>query len=206
MAETIDVRHRSSGSDASGDNLNSNSGWSRIFAVLLAVGVFALAFGTTRVAAYTLTGYTWAGGVNPLAVCVSNSYGANTTAWNDAKATWDATSTPLYVTSNCSYYQVLLTDTYCSSCSWDGATAASTSGSYYTSVTAYINHYQASGYNSFARESVASHEFGHALGLDHVSMSPQIMVGFTCGQWSRFCYYTVWGPQSDDVAGVNYLY
>ncbi|WP_081505061.1 matrixin family metalloprotease [Paenibacillus senegalensis] len=49
------------------------------------------------------------------------------------------------------------------------------------------------------KQGVFAHEIGHALGLDHVNDTKQVMSTALTGR-------EVYLPGSDDIAGANYLY
>lgn len=52
-------------------------------------------------------------------------------------------------------------------------------------------------------KAIAVHEFGHTLGLAHVTSNKQIMFHCAACVYNTYGYYT---PQSDDKAGMNSIY
>lgn len=70
----------------------------------------------------------------------------------------------------------------------------------YTSSILDLNFYNMDSRIDSYNKSTISHEIGHALGLDHVDSTNQIM--HTYGNPTR----TVTTPQWDDIAGVVFLY
>lgn len=61
------------------------------------------------------------------------------------------------------------------------------------------NNYYMDSMSTNERQGVYAHEIGHALGLDHVKDTAQVMCTWADGR-------AVYLPGSDDVAGANYLY
>lgn len=61
------------------------------------------------------------------------------------------------------------------------------------------NEYYMDSMTSNERQGVYAHEIGHALGLDHVTNTSQVMCTWADGR-------QVYLPGNDDVAGANYLY
>ena len=56
--------------------------------------------------------------------------------------------------------------------------------------------------NTLKRKSVAAHEIGHLLGLNHVNIRA-LMYDNTSG---RYDSYNISTPQQDDINGVNAIY
>jgi hypothetical protein len=103
-----------------------------------------------------------------------------------------------------------LLDVNYSGVSWGGLTDHNPNNfSAYSAGWSYLNYYYTGGYDSdpndyhLASDSIASHELGHMLGLLHEEDFCTIMNGATI---DRFFYCTIWGPQSDDINGVNAIY
>lgn len=134
------------------------------------------------------------------------AWSIDTTSWDDSLTNWYNTSTPFNYYSAC-LGEITLQDEDNSGDSWDGLTTyTSVSGSTIEGAAVALNGWYTNSYTSEERDSVSGHELGHALGLADLVGGAEVMNGQTCGSNSRFCYYTVWGPQSDDVNGVNALY
>lgn len=81
---------------------------------------------------------------------------------------------------------------------WDGQ-ATPCSGSTRTGVAIQLNRYYTDGYTTEKKIGVAVHEFGHALGLAHVSSTSAVMYGNTPGRVPT-------SPAADDKNGMNALY
>ncbi len=104
-------------------------------------------------------------------------------------------------------YNIRLFDLNQGAINIDGSTGYYCSSGYFTSVTqSSFNTYYTDNYSADGRKQVMVHEVGHALGIGHTGTS-------TCsGQpimyLSSARYFTCnhVNPQTDDIAGINYIY
>jgi predicted Zn-dependent protease len=160
-----------------------------------------------RSKAYEVYGGSWSS-IAPVYVCNSATYPGHSGAWASALSGWYNTSTPFYYSSTCSGNTIGLLDVSYSGVSWDGAVTHSPNRtSTYSAAWGYLNYYYTEDYYeqgwSYAVIGLASHELGHILGLAHEDDLCAIMNAATA---DRFLYCTIWGPQADDVNGINFIY
>ena len=95
--------------------------------------------------------------------------------------------------------------------SWDGLTISWYTGTVLYEADTCLNSNYCDGYSSYARRSVICHEFGHALGMaDNYLIEQYIAImnpyTFGGGGYSRYGYYGIYSPQTDDANGIEYLY
>ena len=134
-------------------------------------------------------------------------FSKDTTAlFNGANAWSSSAAYVIFYTSNVP--NIYAGDTNNSSVGWDGLTTYSSyTGSngvkYFNNGTIVtLNYHYTQNYSANEAQSVAVHEFGHALGLAH-SSTCVIMNGST---YTRYVTCGVYIPQYDDDNGVNALY
>lgn len=180
------------------------------FGVFLAAAAAAITIAVMPAKSYTLSGYYWPGGISGLSVCQSTIWSVDSDAWTNALSGWYNTSTPFWYSYSCGAgSQMFISDTYDSGVMWDGMTHIDQhSGNQLIHTQSYLNNYYTDPMNNiYEEQSVASHEIGHILGLSDQS-GARVMNGVTCGTGGngRFCYYTIWGPVTDDVDGINAIY
>ena len=116
-----------------------------------------------------------------------------------AKNAWNAAPTPVYIAGSGNNIQA--SGAYYGNTGWDGITYYSCPNAavFVSPVNVYENDYYTNSYSARDAESVTTHEFGHALGLNHSY----------CG---TLMYYGTGGgcrpntPQGDDVNGINHIY
>ncbi len=185
--------------------------------IIVSVGLTALLFGLTipQASAYTLEGPRWPGQPTPPLCCASVTYrnwASDTSVWTaggDGATAWNSSPAPVLfstaVIADINYYEA--ND---SSVSWDGLTTyyyytGGDGKKYFSSpASVQVNFYYTKNYVRAKTQSVSAHEFGHALGLGHMSTCT-LMNGYTSIRYSSSCGY-IDIPQTDDVNGIKVLY
>ena len=162
-------------------------------------------FWTVRLTnAYSLTGSAWVlSKVDDLTYKLSGSSSINS-VWNDAIYNWNQQSiVPNFDAKVTSGHDVEFKEIWDPDTDNDGYAFWSHDSSrqiYY--AYAWINSAYTQKYSSLKARSVASHEIGHILGLDHTSVC-SLMESKTSDRYDRCGVYT---PQADDLRGINNLY
>ena len=120
---------------------------------------------------------------------------------------WDATDVN-FTSGTAGNYNIYCTETENPNVSWEGITEYSNSmGSIISPAIIQLNSAKSTTWNdNGALQSVAIHEFGHALGLDHVKNARVIMNPYTWGENSRYGDFGITTIQADDINGANLLY
>jgi predicted Zn-dependent protease len=168
-----------------------------VAAASLIAGSQALSVG--HASAYALNGCKFFFANEPYAN-VANS--AHAPAANNAANDWtNLTDINLSNTGNLNVL-VLRTNNF-GNTGYDGITTvppcSGVNGVWTSVVNVYANTFYTAGYTYTGKKNVYEHEIGHALGLAHVTACNQIMYS------AAWCNGII-GPQSDDIAGANFLY
>lgn len=135
-----------------------------------------------------------------------NNTGSQTARWTTAAGNWNS-ATNFKFTAGASTTFVA-NDVNDSTVSWDGITYTTwtTSTGIITDNKCYLNtnYTSQSRYTQDIVNGIATHEFGHAIGLDHSTSNASVMFPYT---------FTVEGdaarpnvPGSDDIAAINSIY
>lgn len=148
-----------------------------------------------------MRGDKWAAITN-LTFCVSSGYGNHYWRWLDGLYYWDQTSTGFGYTTTCAANVVSLLDANYSAVEWDGLAQITVIGTTTVNAWAYLNYFYTQTYDTNATISVAAHELGHVLGLNHEVGA--VLMNVTTGD--RYYTLGVFLPQQDDVNGINAMY
>lgn len=167
----------------------------RLCALLLAGVMIMLPVIKTQAAVYG--GYRWEDSAIKYNY-IGWMFHSGATSWSGLDATFVNAST---------YYGV---DCYIVSepeATWDGKTKIGQNMTHIVSAIVTINSASSMTWNdNEALKSVASHEFGHVLGLNDVSQECAIMNSATWGEKSRYGTYKLTSPTQDEKNTINSIY
>lgn len=166
------------------------------FILVAAIVLAVLPVGAAQ--AYTTWGCRWSS--SSISVNI-NTVSAYSTAYNTAKSTWsNKTDVYIYSSSSSPWNAV---SAYYGNTGWDGQdtyTCNLLNRRQYN--TTYLNRTTLDSYPAAKKAVVAMHEFGHGIGLGHVSSQWDLM--YSCAA----CAYDngVRTLSSDDISGANARY
>jgi matrixin len=183
--------------------------------VMMIIAAFALGFVGTSVLsrpvlAYNNSGnlpckFSYSGGSNLLQVPYRNDpflppTGAYLTAFNSARSNWNGTATPVLFSSAPSGTHSFMAYAMGTDGPYGHATWACTwTAGIRIASTAELNTSRLSFQGPTVKQSVASHELGHFIGIRHSTVTPAVMND----NRNRLTVYTA---QVDDICGVNHRY
>lgn len=185
---------------------------------LLAIGVSALLVTTALVLvpgtgdsanAYSLTGCRFSSATIPYSSPTPPTSYPATASRSDWTVNTDVAS---FATSSATI-RIAFAYGYYGATGWSGLTqyysCAGTGGIHNNTVYLYINRTATDPYVPNARQSVISHEIGHAIGLGHVGSSTGICLPATLmNPYDSFRYFTcgIYQTRADDRNAANSLY
>ena len=161
----------------------------------------------TSAGAYTFTGCKYdSGSISPIQYRFYSVTSTYVTAFQNAQAKWDQTSSPGYFGENSTSLdpEIPVQDGEYSGSFWaQVAWNCDSDGTYSGNEVSYLRFdtWDMRGLSASQREKVAMHELGHAYGLGHVTSSYCRVMEPGTDKFS--CNYL---PDSDAVNGVNALY
>ena len=164
--------------------------------------------------AYVLYGFKWPGQPAPGVCCAHISYAKtsgqylwDSQGWDDGVSAWNA-SPALVIFNQAGSANLTLAEANYSNVSWDGLSNINAMGTSISYATSWLNAFYTQPYNATRSQvqSIAAHELGHDLGLDHNSVGCQLMLRYTSDRWKVWGGCKVNTPQQDDINGVNSLY
>jgi hypothetical protein len=156
--------------------LQGRTRWLSMMLATITVSVVGL-IGTGPASAYNLEGgYKWNGGPAPGNCCayIHVSYWSGMAAidsqgWTNGIGAWNASPAPVILDQHAGNLAVHdLTDPNTSN---DGYTNWWETDGHFTSTLSYLNYYYTNGYAQWQVQAVATHELGHAIGLDPMPLS-----------------------------------
>lgn len=129
------------------------------------------------------------------------------TAWEHSIADWNYTPTKIYFSGD--GYGITTYNDNEGNTGYDGISRRTcNSNNTFRDVTSNLNSYYTNNYSAQKRESVSTHELGHAVSLGHEngtnSPCPVAIMYFATGL--RFDTCGEFRPHPDDITGINSIY
>jgi len=154
---------------------------------------------------HNFNGYYWQQGISQLFFYVDSAMSSESeAAWRAAADLWD--DAPY---SETGFTEVYTTPTYVNcvysnneELPWSGRTTFDVTNNIINRVYVYINEYQTDEYITAKQYSVATHEYGHVLGMNHY-LGPFLM---DPSDHVRYDNYGIYYPTVSDVDEVNLYY
>lgn len=164
----------------------------------------ALLGASHMVNAYVHTGSSWDNSKVRSIHAFKDGNATTNSIWSSAITDWNNAGTPAsFINGSRTSQDIRLSSIHDPATDNDGRAMWYFNGDHYTySAYSWINTYYTNNYSSLKARSVASHELGHILGLEHET-GAVLMNGNTADRYDR---YNIYRPAADDRAGINALY